>query len=123
MNPFIANAEIWDPSQTEFDFILRGSAGIAVACALVGLIVFLARHWEHRHTAQLTLAALFWGLIAVATILYAIVTQLALSKENYLEMMSGYGDGRPPETAVPWFIWISLGAAYLVLLNWTVLER
>jgi len=122
VNPLLANAESWDATQTEFVLILLCAGGIACVCALVSLIVIVGKRKRHPYAPQLTTAAMFWGLISVASIVYVTITQLTWAKENYLELLSGYGNPGQSAPGLPWIPWGVLSAAYLVLLGWTALR-
>jgi hypothetical protein len=119
----IANAESWDPTQTEFVLILLCSAGIAVVCLMVAVIILLAKRGAHRHAQQLSTAAMFWGLITIATMIYATMSQLSWAKENFLELLSGYGNPQETTPPLPWIFWSILVAIYLLLLGWTVWKK
>jgi hypothetical protein len=123
VNNLLAYAESWD--STESNFVLVGSCGlgIVVVGGLVGLIVILTRRTAHRHAAQLTTAAMFWGLISVGTIFYATAVQLNWDKEHLLDVLSGYGDPQAAGPSLPWILWGALAAIYLLLLSWTAWKK
>lgn len=123
MTDLLANAESWDPTQTEFVLILLCSSGIAGVCIMVGAIVLIAKRSAHRHAAQLTTAAMFWALVAIGSIICATISQLMWSKEYFLELLSGYGNPQEPAPALPWILWGVLAHIYLFLLAWTVWSK
>lgn len=118
MNALLASAESWDPTQTELLLILVCAAGIGAVCGLVGLIVIFAKRKRHAHAQQIITAALFWGLIALGSIIYATITQLMWAREYLLELLSGYGDPNAAGPRLPWIAWGALAAGYLALLGW-----
>ena len=123
MSFILAYAENWDPTQVDFILILLCAAGIASTGGLVGLIVLLARRMGHRHAEQIDTAAMFWGLIAAGSIVYAVVTQLAWFKTHNLELMSGYGNPKAVGPPLPWVLWSALAGIYLLLMGWTVWKK
>lgn len=123
LSDLLANAESWDATQTDFVLILLCTAGILIVCALVGLMILLGKRWGHPQAAQLGVASMFWGLAAVATIVYATVQQLMWAKANFLELLSGYGDPQEVSPPLPWVLWGALSVIYLLLIGWLIWNR
>jgi hypothetical protein len=118
VNQPLANAQSWDPTQTDFVLILLCTVGIAIICGLVGLMFILVRRAAHPYAAQISTVAMFWGLASAGSIVYATVTQLAWAKQNLLDILSGYGDPQAVGPPLPWLTWGVLVAIYGLLLVW-----
>lgn len=118
MSALLANAESWDATQTDFVLILLCATGIGIVCALVAVVFLLGRRSRHRRAGAIGVAAMFWGLISVGSILYVTITQLSWAKSNFLELLSGYGDPGEKAPALPWLLWTALAGFYLLMLGW-----
>lgn len=112
----VANAESWDPTQTELLLVLQCAAGIATVCGLAGLIVLLVKRTRHRHAQHIITAVMFWGLIALGSIVNTTISQLMWAKQDLLEFLSGYGDPQATGPPLPWITWSTLSAGYAALL-------
>ena len=123
MNPPLANAESWDWTQADFVLILLCAVGIAVVFALAGLIIIVAKRRWHRDAGPLTAVTMFWGLITIASIAYVTVRQLMWAKENFLELLSGYGNPDQSAPGLPWLAWGFLSLVYVALAGWATLRR
>lgn len=117
----LAYADSSDPSETNLLIVLGGAAIIAFAAALASVLIFISRARRHRRSELITVAAVFWALLAAGSMLYTGQSQVNWSKEYQLRLQSGYLD--PSDTndapSLPWATWTALGAAYGALLAWT----
>lgn len=123
VNYLVANAESWDPTQTDFISILFCATAIAVVCGMVATIMLLAKRMGHPQVSLINIAVMFWGLIAAGSIFYVTVTQLKWAKENFLELLSGYADPRETGPELPWPIWGVLLLIYASFLFWTLRKK
>jgi hypothetical protein len=119
VNGLLANAESWDPSQTELVLILLCAGGIIAVGAMAGLVIIAIKRRQHPHTQPIFTAVMFWGLITLGSIVYATITQLNWDKQYFLQLLSGYGDPNDVGPALPWITWTLLIATYFGLVLWT----
>jgi hypothetical protein len=120
VNQLLANAESWDPTQTDFVLILLCTIGIGIICGLVGLVFILVRRTAHPYAAQISASAMFWGVVSAGSIVYATITQLIWAKQNVLDLLSGYGDPQAVGPHLPWLTWGALMAIYGLILVWII---
>ena len=124
MSHILANAEGGDPNSANLIIILVGS-GIVVATLIPTFLLILAA-WMRRHSHEefITVATVFWALIAAGSMIYAGNAQLNWSKQNAINLEAGYVDPQgdvAPE--LPWGMWIGLGVAYGAMAAWTFSEK
>ena len=119
MKGILANAESWDPTNTELVLILLCSGGIIAVCAMAGFVVIVIKRRQHAHTQAIFTIVMFWALFALGSVIYATITQLNWNKQYLLELLSGYGDPNAVGPALPWVMWGALVFAYLGLLMWS----
>ncbi len=89
VNGLLANAESWDPSQTELVLILLCAGGIIGVAAMVGLVIIAIKRRQHTHTQPIFTAVMFWGLISLGSIVYATITQLNWDKQYFCSSSAG----------------------------------
>ena len=116
MPSLLANATRFDPSELYLIFILVSIGGIGIVCALAGLMLFLTRRAAHRHAELINTATMFWGLLAIGSVVYAAATQLMWSKQYAENLMSGNYDPSDMAPSLPWGLLGALMGIYLVLL-------
>ena len=117
MTSFLASAEQTDLSGSGWFVILIGLVVIAAVAALTVIPIVIARRRLRRRAEAVTVAAIFWGLLAAASIIHFWLAKLRWSKEFLLLIKTGYYDpsntsGAPPW---PWGLWGVLAVAYGVL--------
>jgi hypothetical protein len=125
MPAILAYADSNDPNSMNLVLILGGAGILAVTAILSFALIYLSRARDHRQADLITGIALFWGLIAAGSSLYAMVSQVNWSKEYTLQLESGYLD--PTDTSdkpqLPWAIWGGLVIAYGTILLWSLSQK
>jgi hypothetical protein len=118
----IASAASGDSNATSLPIILAGLFILALIAAMAFAIILISRAKRHRHTESITVAIVFWSLIAAGSLLYAGERQIDWSKQYNMELQTGYLDPQNTEDApkLPWVLWSGLGAAYIALLAWSL---
>ena len=117
MTCVLASAEQTGFSDSGWFVILIGLGVFGAAAVLTVIPIVLARRRRSRRAEAITVAAVFWGLVAAASILHFWLAELRWSNEYLLLVKTGYYD--PANTsgapAWPWPLWGVLAAAYGVL--------
>jgi hypothetical protein len=125
MTSFLASAEQTDLSGSGWFVILTGATVILVVAALTVIPIVLARRHLSRRAEALTVAALFWGLLAAASVVHFWLARMEWSKEYLLLLKTGYYDpsdtsGAPPW---PWQMWGALAVAYGALVAFSLSRK
>ncbi|MGD0388253.1 MAG: hypothetical protein ABSC42_04780 [Tepidisphaeraceae bacterium] len=125
MSCLLAYAESGDPNAMNLVIILGGIGIVAATAILAFALIFTARARGHRHAEFILVAAVFWGLITVGSLMYAGEAQLNWSKEYTLRLETGYLDPQDTSDAprLPWGIWTGLGVAYGAMMAWALCQR
>jgi hypothetical protein len=116
----LAYAENFDSTQQNFVLVLLCGVGLVGVGVLAGMVIALSRRRAHRHSEQIFAVAVFWGMIALGSIIYAVASQLNWGHQYMLDLQSGYGNPQETGPALPWAIWGALGAIYVGLIAWTM---
>ena len=125
MSCLLAYAESGDPNAMNLVIILGGIGIVAATAILAFALIFTARARGHRHAEFILVAAVFWGLITVGSLMYAGEAQLNWSKEYTLRLETGYLDPQDTSDAprLPWGIWTGLGVAYGAMMAWALWQK
>ena len=125
MSCLLAYAESGDPNAMNLVIILGGIGIVAATAILAFALIFTARARGHRHAEFILVAAVFWGLITVGSLMYAGEAQLNWSKEYTLRLETGYLDPQDTSDAprLPWGIWTGLGVSYGAMMAWALCQR
>ncbi len=121
----LAFAESGDPNATNLPIVLGGLFILAVIALLAFLLIFVSRSRGHRRAELITVATIFWALIAAGSLLYAGEAQMDWSKQYALRLETGYLDPQDTSDAprMPWGMWSGLGAAYVAMLVWSLSQK
>jgi hypothetical protein len=121
----LAYADAGDPNATSLPFVLIGLGIFAAIALLAFALIFIVRVRGHRKTELITVAAVFWALIAAGSLLYGGETQMDWSKQYAMRLETGYLDPQDTSDApqLPWGIWSGLGVAYGALLFWSLSQK
>ena len=121
----LAYADATDNSSTNLLLILSGAFILAATAALAAVLTFTAKARRPRQSDIITAITLLWALIAAASLLYTVQSQMNWNKEYTLRLESGYLD--PKDTAdapkLPWKLWTGLGVTYGATLAWSLSTR
>jgi hypothetical protein len=125
MLPLLASAEQTDLSGSGWFVILIGAVVIVAVAAMTVIPIALSRKRRHRRADAITVGAVFWGLLAAASIIHFWLARMQWSKEYLLRVKTGYYDpadtsGAPPW---PWQLWGILAVVYGVLIAAAILSK
>jgi hypothetical protein len=125
MHSALAYAESGDPNATNLPIILGGLFILAVIALLAFWLIFISRARRHRQAELITVATIFWALVAAGSLLYAGEAQMDWSKQYALRLETGYLDPQDTSDAprLPWGIWSGLGVGYGAMLVWSLSQK
>jgi hypothetical protein len=121
----LAYAETPDSGAVNLAKVLGGLGILVVTALLIAVIVGISRARKHRQADAILVAALFWGVLAAGSMMYAAATQLNWSKEYTTRIESGYYDPRDSsdKPTLPIALWTGLGVAYAAMLGWAAYRQ
>jgi hypothetical protein len=125
MYSVIASAESGDPNATNLPIILAGLFILAMIALLAFGVIFISRVRRHRHAESITVAIVFWAIVAAGSLLWAGERQLDWSKQYTLRLETGYLDPQDTSDAprLPWMLWSGLGVVYGTVLTWSLIQK
>jgi hypothetical protein len=121
----IASAESSDPNATSLPIVLAGLFILATIAFLAFAVILISRARRHRQAELITVAIVFWAIIAAGSLLWAGERQLDWSKQYNLRLETGYLDPQDTSDApqLPWALWTGLGVAYGGMLIWSLRQK
>ena len=125
MTFFLASAEQTDLSGSGWFVILIGVFVIVAVAAMTVIPIAVARRRLHRRAEAVTVTAVFWGLLAAASIIHFWLAELRWSQEYLLLIKTGYYDPGDASGAPhwPWVLWGVLAVAYGVLFGLAISRK
>jgi hypothetical protein len=125
MAPFLASAERTSLSAEQWAMIFIGLLVVGAVAVLTLVPIGLARRRRPGRTEAITVAALFWGLASVWSVIQFLLAKIQWSQEYILLIKTGYYD--PADTtgapAWPWRLWGALAVAFCVLVAFSLAPK
>jgi hypothetical protein len=121
----LASAESGDPNAANLPIVLAGLFILAMIAMLAFAVILVSRARKHRHAESITVAIVFWAIIAAGSLLWAGERQMDWSKQYTLRLETGYLDPQDTSDApqLPWLLWSGLGIAYGAILIWSLKQK